>query len=284
MRKFRIIPRLDIKGPNLVKGIHLEGLRVLGDPASFAKLYYQEGADEIFYQDVVASLYGRSSLHDIISKTAKEAFIPLTVGGGIRTINNISDVLKAGADKVCINSAAVRDPEFIKKASEKFGKSTIVVAIEAIKQSDGKYFAFTDNAREETGLEVVAWAKKVVELGAGEIVITSVDQEGTGKGIDQKLVASIISNVDIPVIVHGGLGNLHHIKECYNLGASGVAVASLFHYEALERGLIEVPSNSSEGNTRFLERKTTTGRIKGMSIQDLKKSLNYEGVPVRGLL
>lgn len=156
----RIIPRLDIKGPNLVKGIHLEGLRVLGKPESFAKFYYENGADELFFQDVVASLYDRNSLHNIITRTAREIFIPLTVGGGIRTIEDIRDVLRAGADKVAINTAAIKQPSFIKEAALKFGSSTIVVAIEAIRDASGKYLAYTDNGREYTGIEVVKWAKK----------------------------------------------------------------------------------------------------------------------------
>jgi imidazole glycerol-phosphate synthase subunit HisF len=175
MKNLRVIARLDIKGPNLVKGIHLEGLRVLGKPEDFARYYYEHGADELFYQDVVASLYERNSLQEIISATAKRSFIPLTVGGGIRTTRDIRDVLRAGADKVAINTAAVRNPEFIREAARKFGSSTIVVAIEAIKQPDGKYQAFVDNGREHTGLEVYEWAQKIEELGAGEIVITSVD-------------------------------------------------------------------------------------------------------------
>jgi len=167
----RIIPKLDIKGPNLVKGVHLEGLRVLGKPEVFAKYYYEQGADELFYQDVVASLYGRNSLQEIISKTAKEIFIPLTVGGGIRTIEDISNLLRAGADKVSINTAAIENPGLITEASNIFGASTIVVSIEAIKQADGRYFAFTDNGRNSTGKEILSWAKEAELLGAGEIVI-----------------------------------------------------------------------------------------------------------------
>ena len=184
----RIIPRLDIKGPNLVKGMHLEGLRVLGKPEQFANYYYEQGADELIYQDVVASLYERNSLHEIISKTAKQIFIPLTVGGGLRTIQDISRVLRAGADKISINTAAHKDPDFITKASKKFGKSTIMVAIEAIRQNDGEYHAFTDNGRNRTGREVVYWARRVEQLGAGEILLTSVDKEGTGEGLELDLI------------------------------------------------------------------------------------------------
>jgi cyclase len=160
MNKVRVIPRLDIKGPNLVKGIHLEGLRVLGKPERFAKFYYENGADELFFQDTVASLYERNSLSEIISKTAKEIFIPVTVGGGIRSIEDIKNALRSGADKVAINTAALKNPEFIKKASLTFGSSTIVVSIEAIKQPNGEYLAYMDNGREESGMEVLYWAKK----------------------------------------------------------------------------------------------------------------------------
>ena len=167
MKTIRIIPRLDIKGPNLVKGIHLEGLRVLGKPADFAKYYYENGADELMFMDVVASLYERNSLHDIISETAKQKFIPITVGGGLRSISDIKEVLRVGADKVCLNTAVIKDPELIRAASRKFGSSTIVVAIEAIKEENGKYLAYTDNGREYTGVDVFEWAQKIDESGAG---------------------------------------------------------------------------------------------------------------------
>ena len=191
MNNIRIIPKLDIKGPNLVKGIHLEGLRVLGTPEDFAKYYYENGADELIFQDIVASLYERNSLHDIVSRTAKNIFIPLTVGGGLRTIDDINNVLRSGADKVSINTGAVRNKSFIREASRKFGSSTIVVAIEAIKQANGEYYCFIDNGREETGIEVTAWAREIEELGAGELIITSVDREGTGEGFDIDLIKKI---------------------------------------------------------------------------------------------
>jgi len=167
LKYIRIIPRLDIKGPNLVKGIHLEGLRVLGKPEDFAKLYYEQGADELIYQDTVASLYQRNSLTDIITRTAKNIFIPITVGGGLRTLDDINTVLRAGADKVSINTAAINNPDFITEASRVFGSSTIVIAIEAIKQPDNSYLAYTDNGREYTGVDAIAWAKEVEERGAG---------------------------------------------------------------------------------------------------------------------
>ena len=162
----RIIPRLDIKGPNLVKGIHLEGLRVLGKPERFARYYYENGADELLYMDVVASLYGRNSLFDIVAKTSGEIFIPLTVGGGLRTLDDIKAVLRAGADKVSLNTAAIKRPELIREAARHFGSSTIVVSIEAIRQPEGNYEAYTDSGRERTGVNALKWAEEAAQLGA----------------------------------------------------------------------------------------------------------------------
>ena len=249
----RIIPRLDIKGPNLVKGVHLEGLRVLGKPEYFAKYYYEHGADELFYQDVVASLYGRNSLQEIVSKTAKEIFIPLTVGGGIRTIDDISKILYAGADKVAINTAAIGDPELIQKASNIFGASTIVVCIEAIKQPDGSYMAFTDNGRNSTGKEVIEWAKQVEELGAGEIVLTLVDCEGSGQGFDHGLAKSVSDEVSLPIVIHGGAGQAEHVLDLANdVAPSGVAIASLFHYDYIMHNR-HTEDYEDEGNVDFLK-------------------------------
>jgi len=275
MNNIRIIPRLDIKGPNLVKGIHLEGLRVLGKPEDFARYYYENGADELMYMDVVASLYERNSLHDIISKTAKKIFIPLTVGGGLRTIDDISGVLRAGADKVSLNTAAIKDPEIIKQASREFGSSTIVIAIEAIKQPDGKYLAYVDNAREFTGVEVLEWAQKVEELGAGEIVITSVDNEGTGSGYDIDLVRNVSKNVSIPVIAHGGAGKMEHIKEVISSGnADAVALASILHYDYVKYNT-ETIDNSVEGNIEFLKNsKKGFQKIEATGLQYIKAYLN----------
>ncbi|MCC7402041.1 MAG: imidazole glycerol phosphate synthase subunit HisF [Chitinophagaceae bacterium] len=282
MKFNRIIARLDIKGPNLVKGIHLEGLRVLGKPEDFAKYYYENGADELFYQDVVASLYERNSLHEIISSTAKKNFIPLTVGGGIRSIQDIREVLRAGADKVCINTAAIKSPQLIKEASLKFGSSTIVVAIEAIKQLDGKYFAFVDNGREETGREVFAWAKEVEELGAGEIVITSVDREGTGTGYDIELTKKIAMAVNIPVIAHGGPGKSEHISEVISDGhADAVAVASVIHYDFIAQQLSDM-QNRTEGNISFLNSgRKQFGKIEPVSLRQIKQHLIQNHINTR---
>jgi len=282
MENIRIIARMDIKGPNLVKGIHLEGLRVLGKPEDFASFYYEYGADELFYQDVVASLYERNSLHDIISKTAKQTFIPLTVGGGIRTLDDIREVLRAGADKVSINTAAIRRPEFIREAANKFGSSTIVIAIEAIRQGNGDYLAFIDNGREHTGVNVVDWAQQVDELGAGEIVITSVDREGTGSGYDLELTRKVSEAVSVPVVAHGGPGKLGHVSNVVKEGkADAVAIASMIHYDFIANQQSNM-ENRSEGNISFLKSgRTSFGQIQPQSIADIKQHLKESLVPCR---
>ncbi len=282
--KTRVIARLDIKGPNLVKGIHLEGLRVLGDPSAYARHYYLEGADELFYMDVVASLFERNSLSSIIEKTAKEIFIPITVGGGIRNVEDVNKVLRAGADKVCINTGAVKNPEFIREASRLFGSSTIVAALECIRQPDGKYLAFVDNGREETGLEASEWAVRLEDLGVGEIVVTSVDKEGTGEGVDSTLISLISKKVRVPVIAHGGIGKPADAVEAIRAGASAIAAASVLHYDALFREKIGRDSQSGEGNTRFLSEQRAYNKIKPCSLEELKAALRAENIPVRMML
>jgi cyclase len=272
MKTVRIIPRLDIKGPNLVKGIHLEGLRVLGRPSDFAKYYYEQGADELMFMDVVASLYERNSIHDIISETAKSIFIPITVGGGLRSISDIKEVLRVGADKVCLNTAAIKNPQLIKDASRMFGSSTIVVAIEAIKESNGKYLAYTDNGREYTGVDVFEWAQKVAELGAGELVITSVDKEGTGKGFDLDLITKITNSVGIPVICHGGAGKKSHVVDVLKDGSiSSAMISSLFHYHYIKEN--ESQASNLEGNVEFLKQKRGFHVFEPCSIEDVKREL-----------
>ena len=281
MSNIRIIARLDIKGPNLVKGIHLEGLRVLGKPEHFARYYYEHEADELIYIDVVASLYGRNSLLGIVEKTAKEIFIPLTVGGGLRSIDDIKTVLRAGADKVSINTAAIRNPKLIQEASKKFGSSTIVVAIEAIKQSDGKYSVYTDNGREYTGIDVFDWAVKVEELGAGEILLTSVDREGTGKGYDIELTRRVAESVSIPVIAHGGPGKLVHIKNVIVEGkADAVCVASIPHYDFIKHHRIEADF-SSEGNIEYLKSGSDFTKVEPHELLNIKRYLLKQGIECR---
>jgi imidazole glycerol-phosphate synthase subunit HisF len=274
----RIIPRLDIKGENLVKGIHLEGLRILGKPEDYASIYYNQGADELFFVDVVASLYGRNSLHEVVRKVARNIFIPLTVGGGIRTINDIREVLKAGADKVVINTAALHNPNFIKEASETFGSSTIVVGIEAIKSKDG-YYAYCDNGREDSGKLVKEWIEEVVFLGAGEIVITSVDKEGTGKGFDIDILCLISDTISIPIIAHGGCGTSQHVFEVLkNKKISGVAIASMFHYFLIENTLY---NSSYSGNTEFIDSKRKNSLINSTTIIKLKEELSSSKINIR---
>ena len=280
MKTARIIPRLDIKGPNLVKGIHLEGLRVLGKPADYAKYYYKQGADELLFMDVVASLYERNSMHNIISETAKSIFIPITVGGGLRSISDIKDVLRVGADKVCLNTAAINNPQLIKEASRMFGSSTIVIAIEAIKESDGRYLAYTDNGREFTGVDVFEWAQKVDDLGAGEIVITSVDREGTGQGFDLELVSRIANIVGIPVIAHGGAGKKEDVVEVLKQGnVSAAMISSLLHYHFIKEN--ESKASELEGNVEFLNQKRSFHTFESCQINELKAQLIQNQIECR---
>ena len=277
----RIIARLDIKGPNLVKGIHLEGLRVMGKPEQFARHYFEQGADELLYMDVVASLYQRDSLLDIVSRTARETFIPLTVGGGLRTIDDIRTVLRAGADKVSLNTAAIHCPELVREAAQRFGSSTITVSIEAIRQPDGSYKAFTDNGREWTGVDVFEWAVRAAELGAGELIVTSIDQEGTGKGFDLDLTSRIAESVPIPVIACGGAGQVSHVYDVVAQGkADAVCVASILHYNFLRT--YEITDDfSAEGNIEYLKKGRGFSNIQDAALPEIKEYLISHGVPCR---
>jgi cyclase len=231
MGNLRLIARLDIKAPNLIKGIHLEGLRVIGDPNEYARRYYEAGADELIYMDIVASLYDRNSLADIVGRTTKDVFIPITVGGGVRSVEDARRLLRAGADKVAINTAAVKRPELIMEMARTFGSQCMVLSIEAKRNPGGGWEAYTDNGREHTGLDAVQWAKRGAELGAGEILLTSVDQEGTRKGFDVALVRAVSEMVNIPVIASGGMGSIEHLTEVVKAGgADAVAMADVLHY------------------------------------------------------
>ena len=228
----RIIARLVIKGANLIKGIHLEGLRIVGDPQVHAEKYYNDGADEIIYMDTVASLYGRNNLLDVVTRATEHVFVPMTVGGGIRSVEDARALLRAGADKVAINTAAIKDPSLITKISDVWGSSTVVLSIEAKQTAPGKWEAYTDNGRERTGLDVVQWAEQGAQLGAGEIFLTSVDQEGTKNGFDCELVSAVTKLVDIPVVASGGFGKLDHLKELMRVSKpTGVALADSLHYK-----------------------------------------------------
>ena len=203
MGKLRLISRLDIKGENLIKGIHLEGLRKLGNPNKFAVEYYHDGIDELIFIDCVASLYGRNQLHSIIEIATNDIFVPITVGGGIRSIEDATKILRCGADKVAINTAAVKNPYLITDIARTFGSQCMVLNVEAKKRDSGGWEVYTNNGRDKTNLDVVDWIKKAVNMGAGEILLTSVDMEGTRKGFDLDLVEAVTSEVDIPIIVPG---------------------------------------------------------------------------------
>jgi len=282
MKYIRIIPRLDIKGPNLVKGIHLEGLRVLGKPEDFARLYYEQGADELIFQDTVASLYQRNNLTEIITRTAANIFIPLTVAGGIRTLDDINTVLRAGADKVAINTAAIGNPDFINQASRVFGSSTIVIAVEAIRQPDDSYLTYTDNGREYTGVELLAWIREVEERGAGEILLTSIDREGTGKGFDLDLVKMVSEVVTIPVIAHGGASRKSHIKDVLREGgADAVALASILHYSAINHNENLTRRYQVEGNVEFLKNNKSYKMFGMENLSEVKSWLAEKGILLR---
>lgn len=237
MSNLRLIPRLDIKGPNLIKGIHLEGLRVVGDPQEFAVRYYEAGADELVYMDIVASLYGRNNLSDIIRRAADNVYIPITVGGGIRSVEDARHLLRSGADKVAINTAVIARPVLISEVAHRFGSQAMVLSIEAKQVATGKWEAYTDNGRERTGLDVIEWAQKGVEMGAGEILLTSVDREGTRKGFELDLVRAVSAAVSVPVIASGGMGTIDHMLAVANEGgADGIAMADVLHYGRLSLG------------------------------------------------
>ena len=232
MNKTRIIARLDVKNDFVIKGIHLEGLRKVGNPNEMAREYYNQGVDEIIFMDAVAAYYDRNSLTEIIEKACKDVFVPITVGGGIRKIKDIQIALNAGADKIAINTRAVQNPNFIKEASEVFGSQCIVSSIEAKKTAKDKWEVYVDNGREPTGKDVIEWAQEVETLGAGEIMLTSIDKEGTKKGFDIELNKRVSEVVTIPIISSGGTGNSEHIAEVIqNTNIDAVSIASLFHYK-----------------------------------------------------
>jgi len=232
--KVRIIARIDVKGPNVIKGVHLEGLKVVGDPNEISQRYYAEGIDELLYMDTVASLYGRNSLLDVVRHTSKGVFVPIIVGGGIRSVDDARDALRSGAEKVAVNTAAIHEPELLSAIDQRFGSQCITLSIEAKQRSQNKWEAYTENGRERTGLDVIEWAKKGVSLGAGEILLTSVDQEGTRKGFDADLVRAVSSAVNVPVIASGGFGNTDDfIKVVKEGGANAVAIADVFHFKRI---------------------------------------------------
>lgn len=227
----RLIPRLDIKKNKLIKSVQLEGVRVVGDPKEAATLYYQQGADELILMDAVASLYGRNHLDDIIRHVAGYIFVPLTVGGGLRSLADVDNVLRAGADKVAINTAAVARPELIAEVARTFGSQAMVLQIDAKARGPGKWEPYVEGAREPTGLDAVEWARHAEALGAGEILVTSVDFEGTRQGFDLALCRAILAAASVPVIISGGMGSLEHLTEVVATGVDAVAMADILHVQ-----------------------------------------------------
>lgn len=232
MKNLRLIARLDIKGSNLIKGVHLEGLRVIGDPNEFALDYYNQGADELIYMDCVASLYGRNHLSELIDRATKNIFIPITVGGGVRSIDDAQSILRSGADKVAINTGAVHNPRLITEVANRYGTQCMVLSIEAKKIASDRWEVLTDNGREKTGLDVLQWAKLGEQAGAGEILITSVDKEGTRTGFDLDLLTAVVSNVNIPIIASGGMGKAEDVISAAEIGKiDAIAMADIIHYK-----------------------------------------------------
>ena len=231
MLKIRIIPCLDVKDGRVVKGVNFVDLKDAGDPVEQARLYDAEGADELCFLDITASHEMRDTLYDVVSRTAEQCFMPLTVGGGVRTVEDIRKLLLAGADKVSINTAAVTTPEFVREAAEKFGSQCIVVALDAKQTASGKFEIFTHGGRNSTGLDAVALARRMVSYGAGEILLTSMDRDGTRAGYNIPLTRAVADAVNVPIIASGGVGNLDHLVAGVREGhATAVLAASIFHF------------------------------------------------------
>jgi len=245
----RIIPCLDVKDGRVVKGVNFVGLKDAGDPVEVAKRYNEEGADELTFLDITASHEERDTIVHIVEQVAKEVFIPLTVGGGIRVLDDIYRLLAVGCDKVSINSAAIKRPEFINEGAKRFGSQCIVVAID-VKKTGDQYNVYLNGGRVDTGINALEWAKEVVDRGAGEILLTSMDADGTKAGFDLSITEQISRSVNVPVIASGGAGTMEHIKEAFEHGADAALAASIFHYKEID-------------------------------IMDLKRYLSANGIPVR---
>ena len=229
MLALRIIPCLDVKEGRVVKGVNFLSLRDAGDPVEQARAYDAQGADEITFLDIGATHENRDTMYDVVSRTAAEVFIPLTVGGGVRSVEDIRKLLLAGADKASINSAAVSDPGLVRRAAEAFGTQCIVVAVDAKQVSPGRWEVFTHGGRRETGLDALDWTRRMASLGAGEILLTSMDRDGTKQGFDLDLLRRVVGTVRVPVVASGGVGSLNHFVEGARAGATGLLAASVFH-------------------------------------------------------
>lgn len=247
MLKKRLIPCLDIKNGRVVKGINFVGLKDVGDPVELARMYEEQNADEVVFLDITATYENRNIMKEVIQYAADTLSIPLTVGGGIRTIDDFREILQAGADKVSVNSAAVKNPSIIKEASHEFGKQCVVVAVDAKKNKDEGYNVYVSGGRVDTGMDLVEWVKKCEELGAGEILLTSMDRDGTKKGYDIDMLNAVCKNVNIPIIASGGCGSINDIVDVFKRTQSDAAlVASLFHYgEATVKSIKDELSNNN---------------------------------------
>lgn len=228
---FRIVARLDIKNPYVVKGVHLEGFKKVGSPQQLSRDYFNSGADEIHYQDIVASLYNRNSILATVQKVAETVFIPLTVGGGIRKLADVDDAMRSGADKVVVNTGAVQDPDLIRQVSRKYGAQSVVLGLEVMEFVKNQYSILIKTGREKTNLSLEQWIKKAVSLGVGELFVTSVKKDGTFLGIDFLLLKKVREYTKIPIIIHGGTASEMDCLQAYKNGADGVAIASLLHYQ-----------------------------------------------------
>lgn len=236
----RIIPCLDVRDGKVVKGINFVGIREVGDPVECAEMYNRQGADEIVFLDITATHEHRKTMVDVVRETAKKVFVPLTVGSGISTIEDFANLLRAGADKVSVNSAALYNPQLIADAADKFGSQCVVVAIDAKKMEDGSWHAFVAGGRKDTGIDAVEWARKACELGAGEVLLTSMDTDGTKNGFDLELLRAVTQVVQVPVIASGGCGKLEHFSQVFEeTDADAALAASLFHYRELTVGEVK---------------------------------------------
>jgi imidazole glycerol-phosphate synthase subunit HisF len=248
----RVIARLDIKLNRLIKGIHLEGWRFLGDPKPFFMDYYESGIDEIVYIDSISSLYNRNSMKELVSETTRNVFVPITVGGGIRTVEQAYEMLRSGADKVAINTGAIKNPELITEVAKNFGSQCMVISIQAKRVAPGKWEAYIDTGRESSGKDVIEWVREAVDRGAGEIFLTSVDMDGTTKGMDLALIEAVSKEVDVPVIASGGFGKpTDFIDACKY--ADAVAIAKQLHYKKVSIQEIKKLALQNNINVRFEE-------------------------------
>jgi cyclase len=294
----RVIPRLDIKGPNLIKGIQFDGHRVLGLAEEFAQIYYQEGADELIYQDAVASLYQRNGLAEVLKRVAQKVFVPITVAGGIRSAADVQTLLRSGADKVAINTAAIQNPDLLYDSARRFGSQCIVSSIEAFRGRDGKYYCWVDYGREPTIVDAIAWARRVVELGVGEILLTSINNEGMGRGYDLELINEVASRASVPVIACGGAGSISDFAAAViDAGADAVSAASVFHYHYArpkpdsktmqDIGMrLRMGEQIDAGNIDFLNQGYGGERavmVEPASISSVKAAMSSAGLNIRGV-